>query len=33
MGKSFFNLDDGDFGLDISDNMAMDFGIKETHCW
>lgn len=31
MSKSFFDLDDGNFGFAISDNMAMDMDSGDIH--
>ena len=31
MSKRFFDYDDGDFGMTISDNMAMDMDSGELH--
>ena len=31
MGKRFFDYDDGDFGMTISDNMAMDMDSGDIH--
>ena len=31
MSKRFFDYDDGDFGMTISDNMAMDMDSGDIH--
>ena len=31
MSKRFFDYDDGDFGITISDNMAMDMDSGDIH--
>lgn len=31
MSKSFFDFDDGDFGMAVSDNMAMDMDTGDIH--
>ena len=31
MSKHFFDYDDGDFAMSISDNMAMDMGTGDIH--
>lgn len=31
MSKRFFDFEDGDFGMTISDNMAMDMDTRDIH--